>query len=214
MPNLPARNCADGGQMRVASAPPIRRGWMTPGQRRCLVCTWDGFWGWFWYHQDFYRFKIKMWSGRCAWHYIFPAFLDHRNVIKPTFTMTNILNFSQNFDFLRSKISPENFRFFFKSVKSQSPLGFESLPDQIFFESVKIQHQPQNPSHVLALFSNVMFRSVWPVCHSIVGHSQSTRVQSSTKNHEATYLCCRDLLGQPEQQLSFEHVLALFSNVM
>ena len=53
--------------------------------------------------QDFYRFSQKMSSGRRSGLNIFPEFLDHRNVIRPRFTMEIILNFLKNIDFFRSK---------------------------------------------------------------------------------------------------------------
>jgi len=43
---------------------------------------------------------------RTGWNHrenMFPVFLDHRNVIRPKNTMKNILDFSQNFDFSKSK---------------------------------------------------------------------------------------------------------------
>ena len=69
----------------------------------------------------------KMSSGRRSGLNIFPEFLDHRNVIRPRFTMKNILNFFQNFDFLG--------RFFRKNF--QSKVGQNGVQFQISFKILK-----------------------------------------------------------------------------
>ena len=38
--------------------------WWTEQLLVYTISTWAGFWGWFWYHQDFYRFQQKMGPGR------------------------------------------------------------------------------------------------------------------------------------------------------